>query len=297
MDGPSTGRAGSPAGTATSPPAPERARRPRLAAAPQPRLRPLLTRGYAGFTEATTPRHLVLPATASVPLVVKLVDSPHRPPAFVIGARGTSTVLEGDSAPSYLEVLLRPLGAYTLLGLPMEELSGRIVDLGDVLGPAGRRLTERLREAPSWHRRFALLDEFLLRRLAAGPRPAPEVAWAWERLMATGGAEPIGRIAAEVGWSHKHLIARFRRQVGLRPKTAARLVRFNRVWRHLDRHRPLDWGLVAAEIGYADQAHLVREFRQFTGTTPSDFQARTIPSQGDGDPEVNSVQDAVAASS
>jgi AraC-like DNA-binding protein len=172
--------------------APERVRWPRLTATPDPRLRPLLSRGYAGFTEDT----------------------------------------------------------------------------------------------PSWPRRFALLDQFLLRRLDRGPRPAPEVGWAWQRLNASGGAAPIGELAREVGWSHKHLIARFRQQVGVAPKTAARLLRFNGVWRHLDEGRPLDWGLVAAETGYADQAHLIREFRQFTGTTPTGFQS-----------QVNSVLDAAAAAS
>ena len=257
--------------------APERARWPRLVAAPQAQLRRLLPRGYVGFTEATTPRHLVLPATTSVPLVVKLVDSPYRPPAFVMGAHDSFTVLEGECAPSYLEVLLAPLGAYRLLGLPMAELSGQLVDLVEVLGADGRHLIEQLREAPSWQRRFALLDQFLLGRLARGPRPASEVAWAWQRLVATGGAVPIGRLANEVGWSHKHLIAKFRQQVGLRPKTAARLVRFNGVLGQLDARRRLDWGLVAREGGYADQAHLIRDFHQFTGTTPTEFVARTTP--------------------
>ena len=64
-------------------------------------------------------------------------------------------------------------------------------------------------------------------------------------------------------------------QVGLRPKTAARLVRLNRVWQRLDERRPLDWGQVAADAGYADQAHLIRDFHQFTGTTPTVF--RTHP--------------------
>jgi len=280
---------------ATPTAAPERARSPRVAAAPQPLLRSLLTRGYAGFTEATTPRRIVVPATTSVPLVVKLLDSPHRPPAFVMGANGSSTVLEGECAPSYLELLLEPLGAYTLLGLPLDALSGRTVDLIDVLGADGRRLAEQLREAPTWRQRFALLDRFLLRRLARGPRPSPEVGWAWERLVASGGAVPIRRIADEVGWSHKHLIARFRQQVGLRPKTAARLVRFDGVLRRLDERRPLDWGRVAAEAGYADQAHLIREFRGFSGTTPTEFQARTLPRDGDGGRQVNSVQDAATA--
>ena len=137
-------------GTATPAAAPERARWPRLAGSPHPQLRSLLPRGYAGFTEATTPRHLVLPATTSVPLVVKMLDSPHRPPAFVMGACSSPTVVEGECAPSYLEVSLAPLGAYTLLGLPMEELGSQLVDLVDVLGPAGRRLGEQLRETLSW---------------------------------------------------------------------------------------------------------------------------------------------------
>jgi AraC-like DNA-binding protein len=157
----------------------------------------------------------------------------------------------------------------------MDELSGQLVDAVDVVGADGRRLGEQLREASSWRRRFALVDQFLLERLDRGPRPSPEVGRAWERLVATGGAVPIGQLAKEVGWSHKHLIARFTRQVGLRPKTAARLVRFDGVWRRLDQRRPLDWGQVAAEVGYADQAHLIRDFRQFTGTTPIEFLAQT----------------------
>jgi AraC-like DNA-binding protein len=271
------------------------ARWPRLAAAPQPPLRPLLPRGYAGFTDATTLRHQVLPATTSVPLVVELMDSPYRPSAFVMGARDSFTVLEGACACSYLEVLLAPLGAYRLLGIPMNELSGQLVDLAEVLGADGQRLGEQLRAAPTWRHRFALLDRFLLRRLETGPRPAPEVDRTWERLVATGGAVPIAQLADEVGWSHKHLIAKFRHQVGLRPKTAARLVRFERVLSRLDERRRLDWGLVARDTGYADQAHLIRDFHQFTGTTPTAYVGRALPSEPVRQQQVNSVQDTVAA--
>ena len=185
----------------------------------------------------------------------------------------SSWMVDGDCAPSYLEVWLDPLGAYRLLGLPVNELSGQLIDLADVLGGAARRLAEQLRETPSWRQRFALMDQFLLRRMAGWPRTSPQVGWAWQRLVTTGGTVPIGQIADEVGWSHKHLIVQFRRQAGLRPKTAARLVRFDRVWRHVDQRRPLDWGQVAADTGYADQAHLIRDFRQFTGITPTGYQA------------------------
>ena len=283
--------------TAMSTGAPERARWPRLAVSPHPRLRGLLPRGYAGFTEATTPRHLVLPATSSVPMVVKLADSPRRPPAFVMGARGSYTVVDGDCAPSYLELWLDPLAAYRLLGLPMDELSGQLVDLVEVLGPEGRRLGERLRETPAWRQRFALLDRLLLRRLEEEQRPSPEIGRAWERLVTSGGTVPIAQLAEEVGWSHKRLIARFRHQLGLRPKTAARLVRFEGVLRRLDERRGLDWGQIAREAGYADQAHLIRDFHQFTGATPTEFAARTTPPGGDGERQGNFLQDRDAAAS
>jgi len=276
---------------------PERVRWPRLAAEPRRPLRSLLPRGYAGYTEAAAPRHIVLPASTAVPLVVKLVDSPYRPPQFIVGAHGTYSVPEGDCAPSYLEVFLAPLGAYTLLGLPMDQLSEQTVDLADVLGADGRRLAEQLREAPAWRHRFALLDEFLLRRLERGPQPAAEIGWAWQRLVTTGGLAPIRRIAGEVGWSHRHLIAKFRQQVGLRPKTAARLVRFEGVWRRLEQRKPLDWADIARDAGYADQAHLIRDFREFAGITPAEL-ARKLPPRpgrdGQGRGEVNSVQDTAA---
>lgn len=164
------------------------------------------------------------------------------------------------------------LGAYTLLGgVPINELRGRAVDLTDLFGPAAARLVDQMREASTWTRQCALMDEILLSRAEHGPRPAPEVRRAWTRLVATTGAAPINRLAAEVGWSHKHLITKFKQQVGLSPKTVARLVRLETVWRSLDTERPPRWERIAAQSGYADQAHLIRDFREFTGVTPMAF--------------------------
>ena len=224
-------------------------------------------------SEVTHPSQIVVPATPAVPLILKIRDSENRPPAFVSGPHGSHVVIEGACAPSYLEVWLAPLGAYALLGVPLREISGQTVDLVDVFGADGRRLAETVREAPEWRRRFGLVDEFLLRRTERAPRPAPEVGWAWQQLSRTGGSAPIGRIAVEVGWSHKHLIAKFRQQIGLPPKTVARLIRFSQVLAGVEQ-QPVSWPDLAATAGYSDQAHLVRDFREFTGTTPTDFAAR-----------------------
>jgi AraC-like DNA-binding protein len=251
----------------------ERARRPRVGGVPHPQLRGLLAGGYAGFTEAPARPNVVALATAAVAVIVRLKDAPRFPPEVLGGAHDTVWVPQGPCAPAYLELWLAPLGAYRLLGLPLDALTGQLLDLTEVLGAGSRRLADQLRDTPSWRQRFGLVDAFLLGRAQHGPEPAPEVAWAWRRLVATGGRVPIGRLAGEVGWSHKHLITRFNQQVGLAPKTAARLARFGQVWRRLADQPPARWDQLAADCGYADQAHLIRDFRQFTGASPAAFLA------------------------
>ncbi len=144
----------------------ELARSPRLDARPHPRLRTLLARPYAGFTDVTEPSGgFTLPATTSVLVIVKIRDSADRPPQFVNGVHSSSQLIEGACSPSYLEIWLEPLGAYALLGGRMDDLSGHLVDLQDVLGPGSQQLTDDVRTAPTWRRRFEIVDRFLLRRL------------------------------------------------------------------------------------------------------------------------------------
>ena len=246
--------------------------------APHPALRSVVARDYAGFTDATEPSGgFVLPATTSVLVVVKVQDSALRPPEFINGAHGSFAVIEGACSPSYLEAWLSPLGAYALLGVPLDELSGSLLDLSDLAGRDGRRLGDAVRGLATWNERFAALDEFLLQRTDGAPAPAPEVRWAWRRLVSSAGAVPIGSLAREVGWSHKHLISKFRQQIGLPPKTTARLLRFEHVWRRLGDARPAHWDRIAADGGYSDQSHLIRDFREFTGGSPAEFLARSIP--------------------
>ncbi|OHV29605.1 hypothetical protein CC117_29015 [Parafrankia colletiae] len=234
----------------------------------------MVVRGYAGYPESTAVHgNFVLPATAAVLVVLKMVDSSGRPPEFLSGPHVSRVRVDGACSPSYLELWLDPLGAYTLLGVSGAEVGGHLVDLSDVIGRRSRDLADRIRDEPTWQRRFGILDDFLLRNSETGPRPDPRVRRAWECLVETGGAMPIGHIAADVGWSHKHLITRFTQHLGLAPKTAARLVRFDRVRARVDVNPGASWGDVAADCGYADQAHLTRDFREFSGVTPTEYAA------------------------
>ena len=197
--------------------------------------------------------------------------------AFVGGLtdRPLLTEFVGDAAG--IQVDFSPLGARRCLGLPMAELTNRVVAIEDVLGPRAPLLVERLQAASGWAERFALLDAALLRRLADGPAPAPEVAWTLRRLAAADGRLAVGALADEVGWSRRHLAASWRRDVGLGPKAVARILRFQRALRLVRAGRTL--ADAAYDCGYADQPHLNRDFRALAGATPR---------------EVTFVQDAAA---
>lgn len=245
---------------------------------PHPGVRQMIAGDYLGFEGGDAMTHpLLLPATATVPVIITLVDPTHRPPAFLHGAHADYAVQHGPCAPAYLQLTLAPLGAYQLLGLPVADLGPSLLDLDHVFGAAAaRRMLEQVRDSSTWAQRFDVVDSFFLASAQRGPRPAPEVSRAYE-LLTRGHGNPVGvaEAAAEVGWSHQHLITRFTQQVGLTPKRVARIARFERIVA-ATQGGTSDWGRVAAENGYADQSHLIRDFRAFAGTTPSRFPAAAL---------------------
>jgi AraC-like DNA-binding protein len=244
----------------------ERARTPPISLEVDPRLRSWVAGRYGALDEASLPQDdFVAPATLVTWLVVKVRDQRLHPPVLVNGASGTYTRVGGPCA-SLIRVHLAPLRAYTLLGPAVSEIGGSLVGLEDIVGAEARRLSEQVLSARTWEERGRRLDDFLLDRATHGPQPSPEVSHAWHLLAHSGGRGPIREVARQVGWSHKHLITKFKQQVGVAPHTAARLLRLSTVWQHIDHEQ--NWARIAAESGYADQAHLIREFRHFTGTTP-----------------------------
>ena len=200
--------------------------------------------------------------------------------SFTGGLSRSGAVTESSGAARCVQVNLTPLGARRFLGVPMHELGDRVVPRADVLGRAVDRLEERLAEAPDAGARLALVESFLCARLADAAPARPDIAYAWGRLAETAGRLRIGMLAAELGCSRKHLAEQFRDQLGLSPKAVARLLRFNRALRLTE--RGLGGAEVAFRCGYADQAHFVKEFRRFSGSTPGAFApAPAMPSPPD----------------
>jgi AraC-like DNA-binding protein len=165
-----------------------------------------------------------------------------------------------------LQIRLSPVVAHAVL-CASPELGGTVVALDDLWGRDAVRTQEQLRATGSWEDRFAIAEAALARRLEAGRAVDPEVAFAWGQILTNRGQVRVERLAAEVGWSRKRLWSRFRSQIGLTPKRAAQLIRFDHAAHRLAAGHSA--ALVAAESGYVDQSHLHRDAMIFAGVTPA----------------------------
>ena len=240
--------------------------------------------GLVGYRETTQGHYRMMqPASLAIPLIISFGEAfaiglgknprdEDRFGSFAAGLYAGPVVIESFGRSDCIQIDFTPLGARRFFGLPMTELADRMIDLADLPGINGLALRERLSNQLDWDRRFDLVEAFIMERIGVSKPPSPEVAWAYQRLAATGGGARIGAIAEAIGWSRKHLGHRFAREIGLGPKSVARMMRFNHALDAAGRSDG-DWAGIAADCGYADQAHLVREFREFAGTSPTEFDA------------------------
>lgn len=187
-----------------------------------------------------------------------------------------------------VQLAVHPLASRALFGVPAAELSVTDFDAAPVLGRAAAELHERAAEARGWPDAFALVAHHLLdaHRRREGVTVRPEVAYAWHQLERSRGTAPVGVLAEQVGVSTRHLITLFRREVGRTPKTVAMLMRFEyataRIADVARRYHRVDLAAVAAEAGYADQAHLTRDFVRFAGVPPGIWLAEEFQNIQDG---------------
>jgi len=199
--------------------------------------------------------------------------------SFLAGPHDRAALVSSSGWSYCIQVNLTLPGAVRLLGMPLRELANRIVTLEDVV-PGVTELTERLYLARGWPRRFVILDEWLLCRLAQAAGPSVELEWAWHRLDDMAGVWSVAGLAEEIGCSRKHLSLRFHDTFGLPPSTMAQLLRFARILGRLERDPARSLAALALDCGYSDQPHLNRAFRRFAGVTPTAYLRARMPPPG-----------------
>lgn len=184
-----------------------------------------------------------------------------------------------------VQVEVTPLGARVLFGLPAAAIRREMVSIDVLPGQDPGRLHARLADARSWDDRFDLLDDALLHRMRSRDGAAtdldPSLRRAWHLLHRSGGRIRVADLAEQVGWSRRRLHERFDAEFGVSPKQTSRLVRLG-VARGLLLRGGGTLADVAYRSGFADQAHLCREWRTLSGVTATDWLAEVRSIVQDG---------------
>jgi AraC-like DNA-binding protein len=259
---------------------------------PDPRLAGIVASMWFGEGKVAYQRDRILPSGQSQ-LLINLGPPQYRidpgPPEVRVpfvdvwysGLHQGPIDTEAPHGNALLGVAFTAAGGFPWLGARMDDFSDRIIALADALGDGVLALREQLLNTARLEARFDILERWLIARLQPRTIPHPAVRWAVDRIAVTGGRLPVDKLAAESGFSRKHLGNLFREQVGLSPKSLARIHRFRGALDLLNRSGgELPWAALAEQTGFYDQSHLINEFRRFTGLSPVELARRDKPDTG-----------------
>lgn len=240
---------------------------------------------YEGYNPPHV-RERVIP-TGTMQLIVNLCEDElrvydpqdhHRFQSFgrslVSGAHSKFVVIDTASQASTVGVHFKPGGAYPFLGLPASELRDVDVPLDALWGGRAIELRDRLLEVETPKARFGVLEQALLAQMARPLAHHPAVAFALKEFQGVPHARRVSDVSDRTGLSQRRFIQVFSEEVGLTPKRFCRVRRFQEVLGLVKREQRIDWGKIALECGYFDQAHFIHDFRTFSGLTPTAYLER-----------------------
>lgn len=191
-----------------------------------------------------------------------------QPASFIVGQMTRPVVVQPTGAVQVFGIRFAPGGALPFLPLLPGELTDRIVPLDEAAQAWERALRPLLETDHTWREKIAQVEGFLLRQQNAFLPRGISLQPLLTRLVSTGGSLSVDQLAAHLGVSPRQLERRFLREVGLGPKLLSRILRFQQIFRAVEQAHS-DWAKLAVHCGYYDQAHLIRDFRQFAGQTPA----------------------------
>ena len=251
---------------------------------PHPALRGLvagivgMAESASGLVERRQPAGSLVPLVVSLRGALEIRETPEgvavRHDAFVAGIQARPVATRFDGAHECVQVYLTPAGVLRILGIPGSDLANRIWSVRDEFALFDTSFVNELLGVEDWSVRLALVEARLLHMASRGRDLDDFVEWMWSQLQSRGGSARVGELVEGTGWSHRHVARRFSDQIGLTPKSAADLIRFEHAAADL---RNATLAEVAVRHGYADQSHFSREVRRFAGETPRSLAAARRP--------------------
>jgi AraC-like DNA-binding protein len=191
--------------------------------------------------------------------------------AWISGERTRYLVIGAEKNQAMVGIRFRPGGAYPFFQFPISELSESVTELNLIWGGLVDEIREQLLEIKSPDERLLRLESFLLRQARRSLEANRLITFAVQQLQHSPQFLAIRDLANTLGITQKHLISQFEKVVGLRPKSFARVCKFQKVVKLLEQQNQIEWAAIASDCGYYDQAHFIHEFQKFSGLNPSAY--------------------------
>lgn len=191
-----------------------------------------------------------------------------QPPIVVIGPQYTRVNIMVTNRLKAIRVDFKPGGLHRLLNVPMSELFDQGIAADAILGNTVNELNQKLLNAADVMESVQHIQRFLLSKISVAQRPMP-FEFAIDMLLKSDGSLPIEKVADHACMSVRQFERVCLQRIGMSPKSFARIVRFSKAYRLRESRPDLSWISIAHGAGYFDQMHMIRDFKQFAGTTPS----------------------------
>jgi AraC-like DNA-binding protein len=191
----------------------------------------------------------------------------NQPLNYIVGQMTRPILIAPTGSVQLLGIRFHPGGTFPFFRIPMQQLTNQVVDLGALAGKFERDLLARTGAAGSIRLKIKTVEELLVHRMRSCKLDSWLAGLAM-RIVQSGGQVSVDTLATDAGVSSRQLERRFLREVGIGPKLLCRILRFQQIFRAIDRNDS-GWAATAADCGYYDQAHLIRDFQQFAWQTPS----------------------------
>ena len=198
-----------------------------------------------------------------------------QPRNLVVGQM-TGPILIGPTGPVQLiGIRFHPGGTVPFFRVPVDQLTDQVVELAAFARNLEMQLLAASSDLPNLHDKVCGLQKALTNLLQEN-QPDLRLLRIAAKLVRHSGMISVDELAYESGMSNRQLERRFLAEIGLGPKLLSRILRFQQVFRAVDANETC-WPTVALDCGYYDQAHLIRDFRQFAHQTPSILFANQSP--------------------
>lgn len=194
--------------------------------------------------------------------------------AWVSGVRTLPITIPSGRDSRMLIVGFKKGKAHPFYDFPMSELVNLVVDADIVFGNTLQELREQLLNSPTISEMFLLVEQFLLHQAGDSLHentPSKCIEYAVSNIVKQPNILGFQQLNSQIGYSQKHFIDLFKKQVGIPPKLFLKIMRFLKAIRGIEKNQSIQWSNIATESGFYDQAHFINDFKDFSGFTPGEY--------------------------